>query len=114
MEFIKKLREHDNVEDLESLPIEELDPCCQKEINIAREKRRIDSRLRGVDRSYSRFDEKLRAFRQIKAKDSFNCECCAVPRISEYRMLDLIKTKERVSFVYFDLSFLTNFIEYFR
>ena len=40
----------------ETLPFDELDPCCQKEIEIERKVSAVKSQLRTHDRSNIRFD----------------------------------------------------------
>ncbi len=75
--FAQKVATTNRMADLEAMTVEELDPCCQKEINLNRERERINKELRAVDRSYERLDRKLELFNSFKSGVSLSCRSCA-------------------------------------
>lgn len=79
----------------DELPYDELDPCCQREIDDNRRNQRIKSELRRFDRSNHRLDLKQAVLGNTRVRT--RCECCNVPR--DYPLLAeardrLMKSKE--------------------
>jgi hypothetical protein len=73
-------------EDDPNEPLDEMDPCCMKEIINARHHERVGAQLRPHDRSQIRLDERLRAIKSLRTGGSFaRCECCASP--TDYPLL---------------------------
>ncbi len=74
------------------LPFDQLDPCCQKEIENSKKQASITSILRKDDRSYRRVDLKKNAMTTLKnTKNMFgNCNCCQ--RSSDYPLLSSIRS----------------------
>jgi len=58
----------------DTLPLDEMDPCCQKELKEQAHKSRVSRDLRKTDRSMLRWDMKQRAF-----GDARSCGCCSEP-----------------------------------
>jgi len=60
--------------DDDTLPFDELDPCCQKEILHKRKEKEIKSQLRHVDRSNQRYDAANSVFSKVSI--GWKCFCC--------------------------------------
>ena len=60
----------------DTLPFDELDPCCQKEIEIARKKKIVSEKLRTVDRSLRRLQEQDGVLCVTDPSDAWRCFCC--------------------------------------
>ena len=73
------------------LPLDELDPCCAKEIKLESEKARIGGELRKTDRSMLRYDLKQAAFDNFR--NGNQCKCCKVSE-DYYLLLKLRKEEE--------------------
>lgn len=73
----------------DKLPYEEMDPCCQREIDENRKYNEVTRILRENDRSTKRLDMKNRA---VKSLRSFRCECCSSSR--DYPILAKLRELE--------------------
>ena len=73
------------------LPLDELDPCCAKELKHESEKARIGGELRKTDRSMLRYDLKQAAFDNLR--NGNRCKCCKVSE-DYYLLLKLRKEEE--------------------
>lgn len=60
--------------DDDTLPFDELDPCCQKEILNKKRQKEVKSKLRTVDRSNQRWDAGNSVF--TKVNFGWKCICC--------------------------------------
>ena len=77
----------------DELPYEELDPCCQREIDDNRRNMRIKSELRRYDRSNHRLDIQKAVMGNLKVKSS--CACCG--NVSkDYPLLIALREKSKV------------------
>lgn len=76
----------------EKLPYDELDPCCQREIDENTKYNEVTRYLREHDRSTARLDIKKRAVASLR---SFKCECCHnskdYPILAKLRSLTVVK-----------------------
>lgn len=78
---------------LESLPLaDQLDPCCQKELETLKKASVVNRQLRAVDRTYERFDIQQKLFADTKRVDyrMFSCYCCAAEK-EDYEALARIR-----------------------
>lgn len=64
-------------EDKWNMDLDELDPCCQKEIINARHHKRVGDELRGHDVSERRLNEKFRAIQSLRSGHQHHCACCS-------------------------------------
>jgi hypothetical protein len=71
----------------DTLPLDEMDSCCQKEMKEQAHKARVMRDLRKTDRSMLRWDMKQRAF-----GDARSCGCCSEP--ADYFLL--LKLRQEV------------------
>ena len=76
-------------EDKWNLDLDELDPCCQKEIMNARHHQRVGAQLREHDVSERRLDEKFRAIQSLRSGHQHHCACCSAS--SDYPLLAEIR-----------------------
>jgi hypothetical protein len=60
----------------DNLPWDELDPCCQKEIENSRRKREVNDKLRTVDRSLRRLQEQEGVLCVSDPSEAWRCFCC--------------------------------------
>lgn len=68
---------------MDELPYDEMDPCCQKEIDAAAKRTRVTAELRQYDRSNDRLDVQGAVLGNVR--EALHCECCVVMR--EYPLL---------------------------
>ena len=76
----------------DELPYEELDPCCQREVDNNRRNARITSELRQYDRSNHRLDLKKAVMGNLRLKSS--CACCTSTTLMDYPLL--VATREKI------------------
>ena len=67
----------------DELPLDELDPCCQKELAEESARARITKQLRKSDRSMIRYDMRARALDALR--NSARCACCV--DVQDYYLL---------------------------
>jgi hypothetical protein len=72
----------------DTLAFEELDPCCQKEIEEERHKVAVTKRLRKFDRSNTRFNEIQSVYGGVN--DFRRCGCCSMQAV-DYPLLTKVK-----------------------
>lgn len=80
----------------DSLPFDELDPCCQREIEEERNKVAVGKRLRKFDKLNQRHDSVKSVFGSLN--DYKSCGCCRLLAV-DYPMLAKVRlqlTKDRV------------------
>lgn len=63
----------------EAIDYDQLDPCCQKEIDEENNTLRITKELRRNDRSNIRYDMTLGALEKLRNAPSLRCHCCTEP-----------------------------------
>ena len=78
------------VGDDDLLPLDEMDPCCAKEIANESAKARVGRELRKTDRSMVRHDMRQAAFDDLR--NGARCKCCSAP--ADYYLLLKLR-KER-------------------
>lgn len=82
------------LEDEMTLPFEELDPCCQREILQERHKSKVTKQLRKGDRSNERWDLHNRALSSMRggARTAWgHCACCE--ESTDYPLLAKLRSK---------------------
>ena len=90
-----------------NLPLDELDPCCQKEIENNKHHARVGDELRQYDRSQLRLDEKNSAILSLRAGKFSRCQCCETsmeyPLLAEMRRMSEITAEgSSGNYEYFD------------
>lgn len=92
----RRMTSSDTLNELESLAWDELDPCCQKELENLRKNREIKAQLRNVDRSYARYDVSKKIFSDPKT--FLSCYCCKqVPSSSlDYPLLAHLRSGQNL------------------
>lgn len=77
----------------DNLPLDELDPCCQKEIESERRKTSISKELRKTDRSNVRNDLVQTVFGNY-GNNNGRCGCCSKPSV-DYPLLAQLKKQQQ-------------------
>ena len=70
--------------DDDTLPLDEMDPCCAKELAHEEAKTRVGRELRKTDRSMVRYDMRQRAIDDLR-NGARSCACCSAP--ADYYLL---------------------------
>jgi hypothetical protein len=77
----------------DELPYDEMDPCCQREIDMNRKEFQIQKQLRTVDKSFERSDLITNVFNSIPTR--VHCECCKISK--DYELLYELKSQMNTS-----------------
>lgn len=75
----------------DELPLDELDPCCQKELAEESARARITKQLRKSDRSMVRYD--MRAGALDALRNSARCACCV--DVQDYYLLASLRQQQQ-------------------
>jgi hypothetical protein len=87
----------DNIADNFGRPdyFDELDPCCQKEIDMNVKKERIRKELRKTDRSNKRFDMQTKVLNDLREFKNSGCSCCRNPdTVKDYPLLAKLRNSK--------------------